>query len=149
MAQTSTEVISPGDVMLIFIIFIISVIALFLYLARGSIFRKRTDYDHGEYDSKKNRDYEKYHSEWQDDYDEYAKHNANLGEMPDHYGTLGVPPDADMETIKTRYRQLARENHPDVSDGDTADAMAAINRAYEILSDEESRKEYDNARGEI
>ena len=142
------EAVNPQDIMIIFIIFISAVIALFLYLARHSILRQRTPYDTGDYGSKKNRDYEKYHSHWLDDYEEYSrpdntKHDPSKEDL---YEILDISPDADSDTIKARYRELARENHPDVSGQDSEAKMARINRAYEILSDTEMRRRYDESR---
>ena len=37
---------------------------------------------------------------------------------PDHYATLGVPPDATTAQIKKAYRKLARQHHPDTNPGD-------------------------------
>ena len=147
-AAQSRGAVNPQDVMIIFIIFIIAVIALFLYLARHSILRRRTPYDTSNYDSKKNRDYEKYHSHWQDDYEEYSRPDNATHATPkeDLYRILDISPDADSDTIKARYRELARENHPDVSGQDSDAKMARINRAYEILSDTEMRRRYDESR---
>ena len=147
-AMAQEAVANPQDVMIIFIIFIIAVIALFLYLARHSILRRRTQYDTREYDSKKNRDYEKYHSRWLDDYDDYERPDDANPDDPaeDLYQILDIPPDADFDTIKTRYRTLVREHHPDISGQDSEDKMAKINRAYEILSDAEMRRRYDKSR---
>jgi len=62
--------------------------------------------------------------------------------MTNHYETLGVSKDATQAEIKKAYRRKTRENHPDVNDT-TSDDMAAINVAYEVLSDAERRKNYD------
>lgn len=149
MAQ-GEEVINSRDIMIIFIIFIVAVIALFLYLARHSIFRRRTPYDTSDYDSKTNRDYEKYHSRWQDDYEEYSRPGDTKYDNPkeDLYHILDIPPDADSDTIKARYRELVRKNHPDVSGQDSETEMARINRAYEILSNDEMRRRYDESRSQ-
>ena len=144
-AQRDEGTITPEETMIIFIIFIVAVISLFLYLARHSIRRQRTEYDDSSYDSKKNRDYEKYHSDWQDDYQEYGGHKG-APDAPDYYGILGVPPDATPHAIKSRYRELAKEMHPDVSGGASDTDMARINEAYEVLSDERRRAEYDRGR---
>lgn len=50
-------------------------------------------------------------------------------DTPPWWETLGVPADADRETVRRRYRELASENHPDRG-GDAA-RMAAINVAYQ------------------
>ena len=144
-AQREGGAITAEETMTVFAIFIAAVIALFLYLARHSILRRRTEYDDSDYDSKKNRDYEKYHSSWQDDYEEYGGRGAASG-VPDYYSVLGVPPDATAREIKSRYRELAKEVHPDVSGDDSGTDMARVNEAYEVLSDEDRRAEYDKSR---
>lgn len=150
-AQTNQDAtISPQEVMIIFVIFIVAVIALFLYLARHSILRRRTDYDKSEFESKKNRDYEKYHSAWQDDYEEFGsedKEPENASGDQDHYEVLGVPPDASAAEIKARYRELAKTHHPDISGDGSDQEMAKINEAYEVLSDKRRRAKYDGSRG--
>ncbi|WP_462418252.1 DnaJ C-terminal domain-containing protein [Kytococcus sp. Marseille-QA3725] len=66
----------------------------------------------------------------------------------DFYKTLGVSPDADDAEIKKAYRKLARANHPDQHPGDEAaeQRFKDIGEAYQVLSDAESRKEYDAVR---
>lgn len=63
----------------------------------------------------------------------------------DYYTTLGVKRDATEKEIKQAYRKLARKLHPDVNPGDkTAEAkFKEINEAYEVISDPEKRKKYD------
>lgn len=146
------DTISPQEVMIIFVIFIVAVIALFLYLARDSIRRIRTDYDQRSFESKKNRDYEKYHSGWQDDYEEYNSSKHTPQDLPNYYEILGVSHDATSEDIKSRYRQLVKSLHPDISGEDSDADMVKINEAYEVLSDKDRRDKYDSdigARGEI
>lgn len=65
-------------------------------------------------------------------------------DTPDnYYATLGVPIDADSDTIKRAYRQLARRYHPDLAGEEGALQMKRINRAYDVLSDPEKRLNYD------
>jgi WD40 repeat protein len=60
-----------------------------------------------------------------------------------YYAILGVPVDADEDTLKRAYRQLARRYHPDLAGPDGALEMKRINRAYAVLSDPEQRRTYD------
>lgn len=61
-----------------------------------------------------------------------------------YYQELGISRDATAEDIKKAYRKLARKYHPDVSKEDDAEAkMQAINIAYDVLSNEEKKKQYD------
>jgi DnaJ-class molecular chaperone len=65
--------------------------------------------------------------------------------MKDLYKTLGVDEDADADTIKKRYRKLAKEYHPDATGGDKkkTERFKEIGEAYGILGDEKKRREYD------
>ena len=66
-------------------------------------------------------------------------------EFRDYYRTLGVPRDASDDDIKKAFRKLARQYHPDVAKDKTAaeEKFKEINEAYEVLSDPEKRKKYD------
>lgn len=62
----------------------------------------------------------------------------------DHYTVLGVARSADAVEIKRAYRLLARKYHPDVSkDLDAAESFKSIRHAYEVLSNETTRIQYD------
>ncbi|KAI0368394.1 hypothetical protein BV20DRAFT_969210 [Pilatotrama ljubarskyi] len=60
----------------------------------------------------------------------------------DYYKVLGVARDADAKTIKKAYRKAVLTAHPDK--GGSEAKMAAVNEAYEVLSDPELRQRYDN-----
>jgi molecular chaperone DnaJ len=66
----------------------------------------------------------------------------------DYYKTLGVPKTAKAADIKKAYRDLARKYHPDANKGnaDAEERFKEITEAYNVLSDEKQRKEYDEAR---
>jgi len=66
----------------------------------------------------------------------------------DYYKTLGVPKTAKSADIKKAYRDLARKYHPDANKGnaDAEERFKEITEAYNVLSDERQRKEYDEAR---
>ena len=60
------------------------------------------------------------------------------------YETLEVSPNATSDEIKKSYRRLARKYHPDINkEKDAEEKFKEINAAYEILSDEQKRKQYD------
>lgn len=63
----------------------------------------------------------------------------------DFYATLGVSRDASQEEIKSAFRRLARETHPDANPGDAAAEarFREIAEAYEVLSDPQRRASYD------
>lgn len=62
----------------------------------------------------------------------------------DYYEILGVSRDADKEEIKRAYRRLARKYHPDVNkEPGVEERFKEINRAYEVLSEPETRARYD------
>src|SRR6266699_7041488 len=77
-------------------------------------------------------------------------YNRMRMDTPDnYYAILGVPIDADSETLKRAYRQLARRYHPDVAGSAGAIQMKRINRAYDVLSDPEKRLNYDTILGGV
>lgn len=66
----------------------------------------------------------------------------------DYYKTLGVSKDASDAEIKKAYRKLARKYHPDAKPGDKAaeERFKEISAANQVLSDPETRKQYDQVR---
>src|SRR6202022_2150728 len=66
-------------------------------------------------------------------------------EFKDYYKILNVPREASSEDIKKAFRKLARQYHPDVAKDkkDAEEKFKQINEAYEVLSDPEKRKKYD------
>ena len=66
----------------------------------------------------------------------------------DYYKILGVPEKADAQTIKKAYRKLARELHPDKNPDDpkSEGRFKEVQNAYDILSVDEKRRQYDRMR---
>ena len=148
-------IVTEEQKLILFASFSLAVIGLFVYLARDIILRRKTSYEATEFDSKKDKTYEKYHSDWSDDYEEFgSRKNSNEDKefrsasqnssLPDYYKILEIPQNATHEEIKKQYRELAKKIHPDKNKGEKSEEiMVQINKAYEILSNEELRKKYD------
>ncbi len=153
--ETDMElVVSDEEKIMLFGGFAIAIIVIFLFLSRDIILRKKTSYDKEEFDSKKDKTYEKYHSDWGDDYEELGKRKntkedeefrnaASNDDLPNYYEILGVSRDATQEKIKNKFRELVKKTHPDKTKEDSEEEMVELNRAYEVLSDEERREKYD------
>ena len=152
-SAVSDYYVSQEDLYLTFTIAVIIVAGIFIYLARHIILRKKTSYDDAKLDSKKNRDYEKYHSEWSEE-EIFGSHKSttdakefremyNDNSLPNYYLVLGLTNDSSQLEIKNQYRKLAKQYHPDRNKDSSEEKMAQINKAYEILSDKKLRAEYD------
>ena len=150
------ESLTESDQIIVFAVAAAIIISVLIFLARGSIFRKKTEYDTGEWESKKNKDYEKYHSEWMSDeinFERKGKNKLNDEEfresllnknLLDYYAILHIQKNASQNEIKTQFRKLAKKWHPDRKQSDDAEKkMAQINMAYEVLSNPKRRKMYD------
>lgn len=67
--------------------------------------------------------------------------------MTDHYTALGLRAHASLAEIKKAFRQKASFYHPDKNPApDAAERFRAVQKAYEVLSDEELRSAYDDNR---
>jgi len=63
-----------------------------------------------------------------------------------YYEILEIKEDASIEVVKAAYKALVKKYHPDANSNDNQDQernINSINEAYEVLSDESKRKEYD------
>ena len=150
------ESLAESDLIIVFAVAVAIIISVLIFLARDSIFRKKTEYDTEEWASKKNRDYEKYHSEWMSDEisferkgknklsDEDFRKSLQSNNLLDYYVILQIEKTASQDEIKNQFRKLAKKWHPDRKQGDDAEKkMADINMAYEVLSNPQRRKIYD------
>ncbi len=66
-------------------------------------------------------------------------------EFRDYYKTLGVDRSASQDAVKKAFRKLARQHHPDVNQNnpEAERRFKAVNEAYEVLGNAETRKKYD------
>ncbi|XP_015917787.1 protein tumorous imaginal discs, mitochondrial isoform X2 [Parasteatoda tepidariorum] len=71
---------------------------------------------------------------------------SSVNSARDYYKILGVPRNASAKDIKKAYYELAKKNHPDINKGDpqAESKFQEVSEAYEVLSDEGKRQQYDN-----
>jgi len=65
----------------------------------------------------------------------------------DYYKILGLDQNATEKQIKEAYFKLAKKHHPDLNQGKTTDTFKEMTNAYDILSDKNKKKQYDEYRG--
>ena len=146
--------VSDEKKIILFGSFAIAIIVIFVFLARDTILRRKTEYDKKNLESKKDKTFEKYYSDWGDDYEDIGSRRntkeerefqeaAVNDELPNYYEILGIPSDSTQGEIKKKFRELAKKTHPDKTKEDSEEEMVELNKAYEVLSDEVSRKKYD------
>ncbi|QMU53547.1 MAG: DnaJ domain-containing protein [Nitrosopumilus sp.] len=146
--------VSDDEKIILFSGFAVAVIAIVMFLARDIILRKKTPYDKENLESQRDKTFEKYHSDWGDDYEELGQRRntkqekefrdaANNNELPNYYDIIGVSKNSTPDEIKKKFRELAKKTHPDKTKEDSEDKMAELNKAYEVLSDKELREKYD------
>ena len=134
--------------------FSVVVIGIFLFLARDIVLRRKTSYDKEKLESKQDKTFEKYHSDWGDDYEELGKRKntkenrefreaATNNSLPNYYDVLEISNDATQDEIKSKFRELAKKTHPDKTKSNSEEEMSELNKAYEVLSDKERRESYD------
>ncbi len=150
------ESLTVSGQVILFVSATVIIISVLIFLSRHSIFKKKTEYDTGNWASKKNRDYEKYHSEWMSDEISFERKGKNklsdeefskslLNEnLSDYYAILQVEKNANQGEIKKQFRLLAKKWHPDKKQSsDAEEKMSQINMACEVLSNPKRRKIYD------
>ena len=131
--KSEIDSLAESDQLIVFASGAIIIISVLIFLARHSIFKKKTEYDSGDWASKKNRDYEKYHSEWMSDEisferkgknklsDEEFRKSLSNENLPDYYAILRVQKNASQDEIKRQFRLLAKKWHPDKKQSDDAE----------------------------
>lgn len=139
---------SEAELIILFAVATLVVAGISIYMTREILLRRKTQYEKGSFESQKDRDYEKYHSNWGDestwdDASNLCEEEEFDRDSPNYYKILGVERTASREEIKRRYRELAKRIHPDRIGGGSDSQMTRINEAYETLYNNEKRDRYD------
>jgi len=69
------------------------------------------------------------------------------GKFQDHYVVLEIDPKSDLDAIQKAYAKLSQKYHPDTPETGNKEKFAAVNLAYEVLSDIELRNQFDQLKG--
>src|ERR687894_1032259 len=67
-----------------------------------------------------------------------------MADQINYYDVLGVPREASQEEIRTAYRKLAKDRHPDLEGGSTQE-FSLLQEAHAVLSDPNRRRQHDEA----
>jgi molecular chaperone DnaJ len=67
-----------------------------------------------------------------------------MADQINYYDVLGVPREASQEEIRTAYRRLAKDRHPDLAGGSTQE-FSLLQEAHAVLSDRDRRRQHDEA----
>src|SRR3712207_821799 len=67
-----------------------------------------------------------------------------MADQINYYDVLGVPREASQEEIRTAYRRLAKDRHPDLAGGSTQE-FSLLQEAHAVLSDPNRRRQHDEA----
>jgi DnaJ family protein C protein 3 len=103
------------------------------------------------YQNQQQRQRQQQQQQQQQQYQQRQRQQQQSAQGPpknDYYKILGIPKSATQPEIKKAYREMTKQYHPDKYKGDLSKddiehKMTQINHAYEVLSDEKSKKDYD------
>ncbi|CAO3582639.1 unnamed protein product [Absidia cylindrospora] len=115
---------------------------------RGEVYLNQHEYEKAIEDLKKAHDATQGQNHKVNQLLQKAQQLLRQSKRRDYYKILGVSRDADTRQIKKAYRQLAYETHPNRAEPDQKEEaekqMAEVNAAYEVLSNDDMRQQFDN-----